>query len=108
MSATQMQPFSSKEAKAVLDRSVRDYAKVLRKAQYKVVKDWMSKAKAGVIDYYDLVRGLKTGDVQRAHPYETDFLFNVLNKEKIIQRFEKYFGGKKSMNQRLVRQHKRK
>ena len=107
MAATQMQPFSSKEAKSVLDRSVKDYAKVLRKAQYKVVKDWMSKAKSGVIDYYDLVRGLKTGDVQRAHPYETEFLFSVLNKDKIIQRFQKYFGGKKSMNNRLVKKHKR-
>ena len=108
MAATQMQPFSSKEAKAVLDSSVKEYAKLLRKAQYKIVKDWMSKAKAGVIDYYDIVRGLKTGDVSRAHTYETDFLFKVLNKDKIVQRFNKYFGGKKSMNQRLVKKHKRK
>jgi len=106
-SATQMQPYSSKEAKSVLDRSVRDYAKILRKAQYQVVKDWMSKAKSGVIDYYDLVRGLKTGDISRAHPYETKFLFNILNKDKIMQRFQKYFGGKKSMNNRLVKKHKR-
>tara|TARA_R110001592_G_scaffold336673_1_gene622325 strand:+ start:228 stop:689 length:462 start_codon:yes stop_codon:yes gene_type:complete len=108
MAATQMQPFSSKEAKAVLDSSVKEYAKLLRKAQYKIVKDWMAKAKAGVIDYYDIVRGLKTGDVSRAHTYETDFLFKVLNKDKIVQRFNKYFGGKKSMNQRLVKKHKRK
>ena len=103
----QMQPFSSKEAKTILDRSVRDYAKILRKAQFQVVKDWMSKAKNGVIDYYDIVRGLKTGDISRAHPYETEFLFKVLNKDKIIQRFNKYFGGKKSMNNRLVKKHKR-
>ena len=106
-SHTQMQPFSSKEAKSILDKSVREYAKILRKAQYQVVKDWMVKAKSGVIDYYDLVRGLKTGDIRRAYPYETEFLFSVLNKDKIIQRFNKYFGGKKSMNQRLVKKHKR-
>ena len=102
------QPFSSKEAKVVLDSSIKEYAKLLRKAQYKIVKDWMSKAKNGVIDYYDIVRGLKTGDASRAHTYETDFLFKVLNKDKIVQRFNKYFGGKKSMNQRLVKKHKRK
>jgi len=107
MSARQMQPFSSREAKSVLDRSVRDYAKILRKAQGQVVKDWLSKAKAGVIDYYDIVRGLQTGDFSRAYPYETKFLFSVLNKDKIIKRFEKYFGGKKSMNNRLVKKHKR-
>jgi len=103
-----LQPFSSKEAKSILDRSVRDYAKILRKAQYQVVKDWMSKAKAGVLDYYDIVRGLKTGDISRAHPYETEFLHKVLSKDKIVDRFRKYFGGKKSMNQRLVKKHKRK
>ena len=95
MAATQMQPFSSKEAKAVLDSSVKEYAKLLRKAQYKIVKDWMSKAKSGVIDYYDLVRGLKTGDVRRAHQYETDFLVSLLTKDKIIDRFRSYFKGKK-------------
>ena len=100
MAATQMQPFSSKEAKAVLDSSVKEYAKLLRKAQYKIVKDWMSKAKAGVIDYFDIVRGLQTGDITKAHPYETDFLHNVLLKDKIIDRFRKYFGGKKGKRER--------
>ena len=108
MAAKQLPSFSSKEAKKVVDDALRLWAKDLRKVQYRVVKDWMNKAKAGVIDYYDIVRGLKTGDIRRAHPYETEFLFSVLNKDKIIQRFNKYFGGKKSMNQRLVKKHKRK
>ena len=34
----------------------------------------MSKAKAGVIDYFDVVRGLETGDIARAKPFETKFL----------------------------------
>ena len=101
MAAKQMQPFSSKEAKTIIDSSLRDWAKILRKAQYKVVKDWMSMAKAGKLDYFDLVRGLQWGDASRAYPYETKFLFSVLNKEKIMDRFKKYFGGKKSMNNRL-------
>ena len=74
---------------------MRKYAKELRKAQYKVIKDWMSKAKAGVIDYFDVVRGLQVGDASRAYSYETDFLMAVLNKDKIIDRFRKYFGGMK-------------
>ena len=89
------QGFSSKEAKKVVDDGLRDYAKILRKAQYKVIKDWMNKAKSGVVDYYDLVRGFKTGDISRAHPYETKFLMSMLNKDRIIDRFRKYFSGKK-------------
>ena len=61
----------------------------------------MSKAKAGVIDYFDLVRGLDTGDIARAHPYETKFLKSVLDRDKIIDRFRKYFGGKKGKESRI-------
>ena len=89
------QGYSSKEAKNIIDKGLKLWAKDLRKVQYRVIKDWMSKAKSGVIDYFDLVRGLKTGDVRRAHGYETDFLFKLLNKDKIMDRFRKYFGGKK-------------
>ena len=94
------QGYSSREAKTVIDKELKDWAKQLRKVQGKVVKSWMSKAKSGVIDYFDLVRGLKTGDVRRAHSYETEFLFQLLNKDKIIDRFRKYFGGKKGMKKR--------
>ena len=89
------QGYSSKEAQKVVDGAIRDYAKDLRKVQGRVVKDWMSKAKAGVIDYFDIVRGLTTGDITRAHPYESEFLQKVLNRDKIVQRFRQYFGGKK-------------
>ena len=89
------QSYSSKEAKKVIDGALRMYSKELRKVQYRVVKDWMSKAKAGVIDFFDIQRGLTTGDITRAHPYETQFLQSVLLKDKIIDRFRKYFGGKK-------------
>ena len=89
------QGYSSKEAKKVIDDGLKLWAKDLRKVQYRVIKDWMSKAKAGVIDYFDVVRGLQTGDMSRAHPYETNFLMKVLEKDKIIDRFRRYFGGKK-------------
>jgi hypothetical protein len=92
---TYYQGFSSKEAKTIIDKELKDWAKQLRKVQGKVVKSWMQKAKAGVIDYFDLVRGMQTGDIARAHPYETKFLMALLNKDKIIHRFRSYFGGKK-------------
>ena len=95
MAAKQLPTFSSKEAKKVIDDSLKDWAKVLRKAQYKIIKDWMSKAKGGVIDYFDIVRGIQTGDVSRAHPNETKFLHSLLNKDKIMNRFRSYYGGKK-------------
>ena len=94
------QAYSSKEAKQVIDGAIRNYAKDLRKVQYRVVKDWMSKAKSGVIDYFDIVRGFERGDVSRAHPYETEFLQKVLTRDKIVDRFRKYFGGKKGKSGR--------
>ena len=96
-------PFSSKEAKMVVDDALRQYSKELRKLQGRVVKDWMTKAKAGVIDFFDLVRGFQKGDTSRAHPYEVEFLQKVLTKDKIVDRFRKYFGGKKAMNNRTAK-----
>ena len=95
-------PHSSKEAKKVVDDALRSYSKELRKLQGKVVKDWMSKAKSGVIDFFDLVRGFQHGDSRRAYAYEVDFLMSVLTKDKIIDRFRKYFGGKKALNNRTA------
>ena len=95
------QGFSSPEAKKVIDSELKDWAKDLRKVQGRVVKSWMSKAKSGVIDYFDLIRGLQYGDARRAHPYETDFLMKLLTKDKIINRFRSYFGGKKGKRGRI-------
>ena len=55
----------------------------------------MKAAKVGVIDYFDLIRGFNTGDVRRAHPNEVEFLNSILAKDKIVNRFRSYFGGKK-------------
>ena len=98
------QGYSSKEAKKVIDDGLKLWAKDLRKVQYRVVKDWMSKAKSGVIDYFDIYRGLTHGDIKRAHPYETDFLHKMLQKDKIISRFRSYFGGKKGFEKRRKNQ----
>ena len=89
------QGYSSKEAKKVIDDELKKWAKDLRQVQYRVVKTWMSLAKKGVIDYFDLVRGLDTGDISRAKPYETKFLKGLLDRDKILDRFRSYFGGKK-------------
>ena len=96
-------PFSSKEAKMVVDDALRKYSKELRKLQGKVVKDWMTKAKNGVIDFFDLVRGFQHGDMSRAYPYEVEFLQSVLTKDKIVDRFRKYFGGTKAMKNRTAK-----
>ena len=97
------QGFSSKEAKTVIDKELKDWAKQLRKVQGKVVKSWMTKAKSGVIDYFDIVRGLETGDVARAHPYETKFFKALLDRDKIMNRFRSYFGGKKGIKRPIKR-----
>jgi hypothetical protein len=95
MSAKQLPQWSSKEARKVVDDGLRMWAKDLRKTEYRVIKDWMRKAKAGAIDYFDIVRGLETGDIKRAHPEETRFFKALLDKDKIMNRFKSYFGGKK-------------
>ena len=89
------QKFSSPEAKSIIDGQLIQMSKELRKVQNKVIKTWMQGAKSGAIDFFDIIRGLKTGDVSRAHPYEVDFLVNVLTKDKIMNRFRSYFKGKK-------------
>ena len=48
-----------------------------------------------VFDFFDIYRGLTLGDASRANPYETEFLKSILTRDKIIDRFRKYFGGKK-------------
>ena len=93
-----LQGFSSSEAKRIIDGQLKMWAQDLRKVQGRVVKSWMDGAKAGAIDYFDLVRGLNTGDIRRAHPYETKFLASLLDRDDIIDRFRSYFKGKKGKN----------
>ena len=76
--SSEKQSFSSKEAKKIMDDSLRMYAKDLRKVEGRVIKDWMTKAKAGVLDFFDIERGLTRGDARRANPEETEFLHKIL------------------------------
>ena len=99
---TQRKPYSTKEAQSIMDKSIREYAKILRKAEYKIIKDWLSKAKSGVIDYFDVVRGIEVGDASRAHPFETKFLKGIIDRDKVMNRFRSYFDGKKGMKNRKV------
>ena len=87
--------YSSNEAKKVVEGRLAEYVKQLRKLEGKLVKDWMSSAKSGVIDFFDLMRGFNVGDVQRGHKYEIDFLSGLLERDKIQDRFRSYFKGKK-------------
>ena len=92
--------YSSGEAKKVVEGRLKDYVQLLRKIEGKLVKDWMSAAKSGVIDFFDLMRGFNVGDVQRGHKYEIDFLSGLLERDKIQDRFRSYFKGKKGKPRR--------
>ena len=87
--------YSSGEAKKVVEGRLAMYIKELRKLEGKLIKDWMSSAKSGVIDFFDLMRGFNVGDVRRGHKYEIDFLSGLLERDKIQDRFRSYFKGKK-------------
>ena len=87
--------YSSGEAKKVVEGRLADYVQQLRKLEGKLVKDWMSAAKSGVIDFFDLIRGFNVGDVRRAHKYEIQFLDGLISRDKIQDRFRSYFKGRK-------------
>jgi len=87
--------YSSPEAKKVVEGRLADYVQQLRKLEGKLIKDWMSAAKSGAIDFFDLIRGFNTGDVRRAHGYEINFLDGLLTRDKIQNRFRSYFKGRK-------------
>ena len=89
------QRYSSPEAKKVVEGRLAEYIKQLRKLEGKLIKDWMSAAKSGAIDFFDLMRGFNVGDVRRGHKYEIDFLSGLLERDKIQDRFRSYFKGKK-------------
>ena len=90
-----LQKFSTGVARKIIDGQLKQMAQDLRKVQGRVVRAWMDGAKSGQIDFFDIIRGLKTGDIARAHPYETKFLTSLLTRNKIIDRFRSYFKGKK-------------
>ena len=89
------QRYSSGEAKKIVEGRLKDYVQQLRKLEGKLVKDWMSAAKSGAIDFFDLMRGFNTGDVRRANGYEIKFLDGLLSRDKIQDRFRSYFKGRK-------------
>ena len=98
---TEKNAWSSKEAKTIMDDSLRVWSKDLKQVKGRVVKDWMTKAKAGVLDFFDIEKGMTQGDASRAHPKEVALLHDLLIRDKIIDRFRSYFGGKKAMDNRL-------
>ena len=51
---TEKNKWSSKEAKTIMDDSLRQWSKQLKQVKYKVVKDWMRFAKSGVMDFFDI------------------------------------------------------
>jgi len=90
-----LQKFSSGEARSIIDGQLQNMVQDIRKVEGRVIKTWMQGAKSGAIDFFDIIRGLKTGDARRAHPEEIDFFVKLLTKDKIIDRFRSYFKGKK-------------
>ena len=92
--------YSSGEAKKVVEGRLKEYVQLLRKLEGKLVKDWMSAAKSGAIDFFDLIRGFNVGDVRRAHKYEIQFLDGLISRDKIQDRFRSYFKCKKGKPRR--------
>jgi ABC-type molybdate transport system substrate-binding protein len=89
--------FSSKEAKTIMDKEVKGYSKVLKKAAHSILKQMLALVKAGKVDYFDVLRSVGSGLWGRIDAHESDFIESFLHKNKIESRFRSYLKGKKSL-----------
>ncbi len=66
--------WSSSEAKQQMDNDVSKMSKILGKASQEVIKVMMDGVKGGKYDALDIIRGIDTGEWNRTHDGERDFM----------------------------------
>ena len=89
--------YTSKEAKAIVEKQLQQHSKMLKKVKYNLIKDWLTLAKSGKADWFDVRRTLVTGDIRRASLDELDFMKAVIQSDKVENAFRRYYKGKKGM-----------
>ena len=92
--------YSSKEAHSLVSTNVKQSSKLFKQLKHKLIKGWMSLAKSGHVDFFDIMRGTTTGDIRRAAGNEIELMKSMLSQDNIQDRFRKYFRGKKGMSSR--------
>ena len=66
--------WSSSEAKQQMNNDVSKMSKILGKASQEVIKVMMDGVKGGKYDALDIIRGIDTGEWNRTHDGERDFM----------------------------------
>jgi hypothetical protein len=89
--------YSSKEAKSIVATNVKQSSKLFKQLKHKLIKGWMDLAKSGHVDFFDIMRGVATGDARRASSNEINFMKSMLSQDNVQDAFRRYFKGKKSL-----------
>ena len=73
-------PFSSPEAKQMVEKDIQKMSKILGKASQQSIKTMMDGVKGKKYDAFDIQRAIMSGPVRDTHTGERDFLRVLWNK----------------------------
>ena len=93
LSSTSQLPFSSPEAKQMVEKDIQKMSKILGKASQQSIKIMMDGVKGGKYTAMDISRGIKEGPAGRAHFGELGFLQQLWN--KVRDGFRRYSKDRK-------------
>ena len=85
--------WSSSEAKSHMNNDISKMSKILGKASQQVIKVMMDGVKGGKYDAMDIIRGINTGDWNRTHDGERNFMKMLWR--KVRDGFRRYSKNKK-------------
>ena len=85
--------WSSPEARKHMDYDISKMSKILGKASQQVIKVMMDGVKGGKYDAMDIIRGIDTGDWNRTHDGERNFMKMLWR--KVRDGFRRYSKNKK-------------
>ena len=80
LSSISQLPFSSPEAKQMVEKDIQKMSKILGKASQQSIKTMMDGVKSKKYDAFDIQRALMSGKIRDTHTGERDFLRVLWNK----------------------------
>ena len=88
ISSPSQMPFSSPEAKQMVEKDIHKMSKILGKASQQSIKTMMDGVKSKKYDAMDIQRAIMSGNVRDTHTGERDFLRVLWN--KVREGFRRY------------------
>ena len=86
-------PYSSPEAKQMVEKDIQKMSKILGKASHEIIKIMMDGVKGGKYTAMDIARGIKEGPASRTHFGELGFIQQLWN--KVRDGFRRYSKNRK-------------